>query len=149
MGVITIAVANSNLDLDVYPEWDLLDDSFKQHYIDRASVYVQLKWEPPATDTDFDWNTPATWDNQAELEALVAKYSDAVRAGIIYPSEAQLAAPKAPIKKTTEKVGSLEVTTEYAQSTAAQQNATTGALDDEMTLLGFTRKVRSNTLVRV
>lgn len=149
MSVITIAEANSALNAEVYTEWDALDDPFKQLYLDRASAFVRLNWVPPAADLDFDWDDQTTWDDEVALEALIAQYADATREGIIYALGASGAASTAPIKRTTEKVGGLEITTEYAQADEVGADKTTGPIDDQMEVLGFTKKSKRGSLQRV
>ena len=147
--LITIAEANSFLNDEVYPEWDALEDPFKQNYINQASAHVQLSWKGPVADYDFDWTDVTTWDNEAETKDLIAQYADAVSQGMVYSQVTEGAASKAPIKKKTLKAASLETTTEYAQPDVAAMGRSTSLIDDQMLVLGFVQVSTGNSLTRV
>lgn len=149
MALITIDEANASLNDVVYPEWDLLDDEFRQVYIDRASAWVRLNWTPPSADTDFDYDDDTTWDDVAEIKNLIAQYSDMVGKGELYQQGRAGEVSEAPIKRKTQKVGSLELTTEYAQSDEGGSAYLLAQIDDQMKALGFTFKNERGTLVRV
>ncbi len=149
MGLITIDESLTALNDEVYPEWEGLDEPFQQLHIDKASAYIRNQWTPPEVDTDFDWDDDTTWDDEIPIKALIAQYADADRAGNLYSDGSTGVASTAPIKRSTEKVGSLEITTEYAQSSSSGSEYSLRHVDDQMVILGFAKQVAGNTLVRV
>ena len=149
MSYITITEANAALDGEIYTDWENLDDPFKQLYLDRASDYVYTKFIVPEQDTEFDWTDQTTWENEARLESAIAQYADAERAGRLYPQPVTADKPSAaPVTRKTVKAGSLETTTEYAQSDVSGLQNTLKHIDDLMAVLGFTKR-GGGTLTRV
>ena len=146
MPLITIAEANTALNDVVYPEWDALDDEFKDAHIDSASAYVRVTWDY-TEDPTFDWDDDTTWP--AGTKDLIALYSDEIAKGNLYPTGETGVDSTAPIKRKTEKVGSLEVTTEYAQRDTGGINYSLQKLVDKWFALGFTKVSGSGTLQRV
>lgn len=147
MGLITITEANAALPAEVFTEWDdIPDDPIKQYHIDRASAWVRNNWDYPS-DSAFDWDDDTTW--VAGTKDLIAEYADAVRGGLIYATGAAGSASTAPVKRTKQKVGSLETETEYAQPDTGQGRETPAAVDDQMIALGYERIGGPGTLRRV
>ena len=149
MALITIQEADNYLDDTVYADWDALDGEYKQVYIENASNWSRLHWQSPSDWATFDWDDDATWDDEAGLKKAIALYSDAAREGLIYSKKAAGSESAAPVKKTTKKVGPLEITTEYAQSdiNSVSRNSITN-VNDQMLILGFTKINRRGNLVR-
>jgi hypothetical protein len=151
MSLITITEANAQLNDVVFPEWDALDDEFKQYYIDQASGWVRINWATNDSfledNPTFDWDDTATWP--AELLSLVSQYSDSARAGILYSLGSTGTDSTAPVKRKTVKAGSLEQTLEYAQPDTSTGKLSNQKLNDQMKALGLTFKAASGSLLRV
>jgi len=144
MGLLTITEANNELDDEVFPEWDALEDNFKERYLDRSGAYVRTNWT--YDDTAFDWDDNTTWVSGAI--AVIAQYADADRAGTIYGDSAAGEDSTSPVKRKTEKVGSLESTIEYAQPDIRKKVPGLNPLDVQMLALGFERVVSKGALIR-
>ena len=147
--LITVAEADEVLIGEVYPEWAAIEDEVKLFYINRASAYVQLSWDAPTSDTDFDWTDDTTWDDEAQLKDCIAQYSDAISKGMIYAQNSDGSISQSPIKKKTLKAASLETTTEYAQPDRAAAKASIAPINDQMMVLGFTVIASRSSLTRV
>lgn len=146
MALITIQEADAALNDVVYPEWDALDDEFKQFHIDSASAYVRVSWDY-TSEVDFDWDDDTTW--VAGTKDLIAQYADQVAKGNLYATGETEVASTAPIKRKTEKVGSLELTTEYAQYDQQGEDYSLQRLADKWLALGYTRVSGRGSLQRV
>lgn len=145
MQLITIAEADISLDPELYPEWENLEDPAKNDHIDHASAYTALNWRDPAEVIDFS----DTATISADVKDVIAKYADADRAGDLYKPCEPGQASKAPISKLTLKVGSLESTTEYAQSNLAGGCSPLNILSDELLYIGLVRIYSQGQLARV
>lgn len=145
MGLITIAEAAASLNEDVFPEWEALDDPFKQRHIDRMSAYIRLTWTDNTT--GFSWDTDTTW--VAGTKDVLAEYADADRASLIYGDGTAGQESTSPIKKTKEKIGSLETEIEYAQPDIQKRSLGLSSLDDRLLALGFTKVSKRGSLTRV
>ena len=145
MQLITITEADASLNPEIYPEWENLEDFDKNDHIDHASAYTVLNWRDPLEVIDFD-DLPTI---PADVKDVIAKYADADRAGDLYRPCDPGTTSKAPIKKTTLKVGSLESTTEYAQGTVAGGCSPLKVLADELLYIGLARIHTAGQLVRV
>jgi len=143
--LITITEADGFLNDVVYPEWDALEDEFKQNYLDKASAYVRNTWDFP-DDTGFSWDDDQTWI--AGTKDLIAQYADAVRAGLLYGDGTPGKDSTAPIKRIKEKLGSLETETEYAQPDVASKKLSVKPIDDQMIALGFRQIGVTGSLTR-
>jgi hypothetical protein len=151
VALITITEANAQLNDVVFPEWDALDDEFKQYYIDQASGWVRLNWSTSDSFVEdnptFDWDNTLTWP--ADLLSLVAQYSDSARAGVLYNLGGTGTDSTSPIKRKTVKAGSLEQTLEYAQPETGAGRLTNARLNDQMKALGLIFGAESTSLLRV
>ncbi|MCP4256813.1 MAG: hypothetical protein GY774_04700 [Planctomycetes bacterium] len=136
MKLITIAEADSFLNDAVFPEWNALEDGFKDEYLIQSSAYIKVNWTM-ASSAYFSWDDVSTWPDAITLKALIARYADAIRAGLIYPTGETGVESTAPITMVKEKIGELETTTQYAQSKVPGKSNSLYRIDDQMKLLGF------------
>lgn len=145
MQLITITEADASLDPELYPDWENLEDPAKNDHIDHSSAYTALNWRDPLEVIDF--TDVATIP--ADVKDVIAKYADADRAGDLYRPCGPGETSKAPINKLTLKVGSLESTTEYAQSNLAGGCSPLKVLSDELLYIGLVRIFTAGQLARV
>ncbi len=145
MGLITISEAAASLNEDVFPEWEALDEPFQQRHIDRMSAHIRVTWTDKTY--GFDWDDDTTW--VAGTKDILAEYADADRAGLIYGDGSAGSTSTSPIKKTKEKIGTLETEIEYAQPDVQKKGLGLWPLDDSLLALGYTKIGKTGSLTRV
>lgn len=143
--LITIVEADAALIIEVYPEWHALTDAVKTHHIETASLYAHANW----TCTEEDFVTPALSD---DAKKAVSLYAEASRAGNLYESvsASETALAGGDIKRLTNKVGSLEQTTEYTEgSVSGGANNPLESANEIFNVLGCTLISKYGALERV
>ena len=143
MGLITVAEANEDLDEEIFPEWDALEDNFRQRHINRSGSYIRLTWT--SAETDFSWDDDTTW--AADTKDVLAEYADADRGGLIYDEAVVGEESDSPIKRKKQKVGTLETEIEY-DTGQSDEGSNLASLDDAMYALGYTKVGDTRSLIR-
>lgn len=145
MSLITLSEANAALPQELYPDWEAATSHAKQKALDNMSGFIAYNWYDP--DEVIDWADTATIPQA--VKDILARYADADIRGLLYPTSDAGKESPAPIKRLTQKAGSLEITKEYAQSDTTKSTYGLRALDQQMFFQGLEKTRATGTLRRV
>ncbi|MDH3375359.1 MAG: hypothetical protein OEQ39_00110 [Gammaproteobacteria bacterium] len=145
MSLITLAEANAALPQELFPDWEAATSFVKQKALDNMSGFISNRWYDP--DAVINWEDPVTIP--AAVKDILAKYADADVRSQLYPTSTAGTESQAPIKRITQKAGSLEITKEYAQPDVAKSDYSLRPLDEQMIFQGLRKLRATGTLRRV
>lgn len=145
MTLVTLSEANAALPQELFPDWEAATSHAKTRALENMSGFIAWNWFDP--DEVIDWTDTATIP--AAVKDLLARYADADIRGELYGTKTTGVESTAPVKRITQKAGSLEITKEYAQPDIPQSSYTLDNLDQQMYLEGLAKVYPAGRLARV